>query len=253
MCWNKKVSLITFIVVVVLAIILFRRNRGADRHLAVFSAIFVTIQLLEFFAWLSLENKQSRSSSRMNDLITRLILIALWAQPLINSYMAYRDRQSNTEADDPLFNNTVKYIMIGLVLIFIVMIIIAARTATEKGSEFKTYPGERCHLVWSRKSSNGRVRSIGNGFLADRSYRSLLYMIGLFLPILLIRPIKKGIILAALGAILLIISRRMSSREEFGSWWCWIAGIFVVVALILKDPKQSKDSRQNSASREQSS
>src|SRR3990170_2672359 len=89
MCWNKEVSIVTFIVVIIIVIIMYKRNNGSDRHLALFSIAIVTIQLLEFFAWLSIE-KRNRN---LNDLVTRLILITLWAQPLINSFMAYKNLQ----------------------------------------------------------------------------------------------------------------------------------------------------------------
>lgn len=249
MCWNKEVSLITYIVVTVLVIILYRRNKGSDRHLAIFSAVFVTIQLLEFFAWLSIERKQQKGSRKLNDVVTRLILLALWAQPLINTFMAYRSRSNFSgssastaqtsffaKADgSPLFNDSVKYLMLIMFFIFVILMILAIKKATDKASSFETSPGNNCHLVWKRKNRKGQSFPMGNGFLADETYQSYLYMIGLFLPVLLIRPFKKGVILAVLGAIMLIIARRISSKEEFGSWWCWVAGIFVLAALLLKD------------------
>jgi len=209
----------TYITVMVLVIILCIRNVGADRHLAVFSAVFVTIQLLEFFAWLSIEKKDRR----LNGLVTRLILIFLWAQPLANSYMALKGSSTNFS----------KYLMLLAVIVFGVLFLAALVTAFQESTIFKTVVGPRCHLVWKRKvkTSSGTKDT---GFMSDHPLLGGIYILGLLLPLLFIKPFRKGLALAIVGYALLVISRKMSSKEEFSSWWCWIAGVFTVVALVLK-------------------
>lgn len=211
--------MLTYITVIVMVIILIRRNYGADRHLALFSAVFVTIQLMEFFAWLSLERKDRK----LNGLVTRLILIFLWMQPLINSYMAYRGIDNRTKG-----GLASKYLMLTLVIVFGVLLLAAVATAVGKDN-FETVKGPNCHLVWKRKSN-----SSAGTFMADYPVMSALYIVGLFLPLLFIKPFKKGVVLALLGLLLLVISRKFSSKEEMGSWWCWIAAVFVVAALALR-------------------
>jgi heme A synthase len=221
MCWNKEVSMATYITVIVLVVILYRRNIGADRHLAIFSAAFVTIQLLEFFAWLSIEKKDRK----LNDLVTRLILIFLWSQPLVNSYMGLKGASSKTG----------KFIMLLAVIVFVMLFLGAIVTALR--GTFETRTGPNCHLVWYRKPSpNKPEKGNSNGFMADYSFLVGFYLVGLFLPLLFIRPFRKGLALSVLGLGLLLISRKMGSKEEFSSWWCWIAGVFTLAALIYKTP-----------------
>lgn len=209
----------TYITVIVLVVILYRRNIGADRHLAIFSAAFVTIQLLEFFAWLSIEKKDRK----LNDLVTRLILIFLWSQPLVNSYMGLKGASSKTG----------KFIMLLAVIVFVMLFLGAIVTALR--GTFETKTGPNCHLVWHRTPNNGEPAK-GNGiaFMTDHSILIGLYWIGLFLPLLFIKPFRKGLAFSVLGIGLLLISRKMSAKEEFSSWWCWIAGVFTLAALIYR-------------------
>ncbi len=217
--------MVTYITVIVLVIILIRRNYGADRHLALFSAVFVTIQLMEFFAWLSLE----RRDRKLNGLVTRLILIFLWMQPLMNSYMAFKGIDVNAKG-----GMLSKYIMITCVIIFAVLLLAAVVTALGRDT-FETVKGPNCHLVWKRKlSGNGKSDGSPIGFMGNFPVMGAIYIVGLALPLLFIKPFKKGLTLALLGLGLLLTARRFSSKEEVGSWWCWVAAVFVLASIAMK-------------------
>ena len=215
MCINKEVSLITYIIVIVLVIILYKRNDGSDRHIALFSAAFVTIQLLEFFAWLSIEKKDRK----LNDLITRIILIALWAQPLVNTLAAT--------------NNSKSPVLITGIIIFGLLFYASIVTASSN-EEFRTEKGPNCHLVWSR-DINGKQNKVGEGsFMGDHKIMTFIYLAGLLVPLLFIKPLKRGIKLAIIGFIVLAVARKTSSKVEFSSMWCWAAGIFTAAALVIR-------------------
>lgn len=211
--------MVTYIIVIVMVIILVRRNYGADRHLALFSAVFVTIQLMEFFAWLSLERKDRK----LNGLVTRLILIFLWMQPLINSYMAFKGISGTTKG-----GQASKYLMLTCVIVFGVLLLAAVVTAFGKDT-FETVKGPNCHLVWRRNVSDSPGTFMGNFPVMGG-----LYIIGLGLPLLFIKPFKKGLALAFLGLVLMLIAKKFSAKEEAGSWWCWVAAIFTLAALALR-------------------
>lgn len=219
MCWNKEVSIVTYVTVVVIVIILYQRNVGSDRQLALFSLTFVTIQLLEFFAWLSIE-KQNRN---MNGLVTRLILIALWAQPLINSYLAYKYLKDDEE------NKSYKYILTGFIIMFTILFIYSIYMST-RSTRFSTKTGPNCHLVWKRGK--------GLDFMGDKLI--LIYLVGLIVPLLFVENLKKGLVLIGVGLVLMIFARMMSTQKEMGSWWCWVAFVFVIAALIYKYPNCEK-------------
>lgn len=199
----------------VIVIILYRRNTGSDRHIAIFSAVFVTIQLLEFFAWLSIEKKDRK----LNDLVTRLILIALWAQPLVNTYMAFKGVNS-------------WLLIIGLVtfsFFFINSFILASSP-----EPFKTSKGPNCHLTWSR-TEDGKELFIGDSaFMSNWSPAVIIYLAGLFIPILFIKPKSRAVKIAIIGGLTLGVSKLFSSKREFSSWWCWAAGIFTLGAVFIQ-------------------
>lgn len=251
MCWNKEVSIITFIVVIVLVIILYKRNIGSDRHLAILSAVFVTIQLMEFFIWLSLENKGSDVARKVNHIATRMILILLWAQPLVNMYMA-----GTTGIPQQTEIGTV-VLWSGLVIfgaLFIYSIVLASR------GRFKTTTGPNCHLVWQRSNTgrsykrNGDKRHVGLDarFVGSNNLITGLYLAGLLIPLMFVRPISKSVTLIGLGLILLFTSRMLSSKSESSSWWCWIAFIFVLAAVMLPAhfPQSKNDATEDTRSRD---
>jgi len=215
MCWNKEVSIVTYIIVIVLVIILYRRNKGSDRHIAIFSAVFVTIQLLEFFAWLSLEQE----NRKLNDLVTRLILIVLWAQPLVNTVMASTNSKS--------------VVLIVGILIFTFLFFHSIKMASNLG-EFSTEKGPNCHLTWARTVDGEKKFSGDGGFMSDIKFGGVIYILGLFIPLLFIKPLSRGIKLATIGVIMIVASRVLSSRREYSSWWCWAAGVFTLAAIFIQ-------------------
>jgi hypothetical protein len=237
MCWNKEVSLVTFLVVIIIVIILYTRNVGSDRHLAIFSAIVVTVQLLEFFVWLSIEN----GDKNMNSLVTRLILIVLWLQPLINTIMAYNDvnREDCKDDGDRINNKWKKAILVICFIVFGALAINGIVNSTK--GKFSSRPGPGCHLIWKRK-----VKGVKTERLTGNKYMVLIYLIGLTLPLLLMKPFLKAFSLVVLGLILLVISKLISSPKESSSWWCWIAFVFVIAAYFYCAPFDNKKKEQES-------
>jgi len=234
MCWNKEVSLVTFIVVIIIVIILYTRNISSDRHLAIFSAIVVTVQLLEFFAWISIE----KGNKNMNSLVTRMILIVLWLQPLINTIMAYNDvrKEGSNGKGEKVNHKWKKTILIICFVVFGILAINGIINSTK--GEFSSKPGPTCHLIWKRKVTGRKETLTGN------NYMTLVYLIGLTLPLLLVKPFIKGFSLVTLGLILLVMSKFMSSWKESSSWWCWIAFVFVVAAYFYYAPFETKKEEQ---------
>jgi len=90
MCINKEISLVAWVVATALSVYLWQRNKNYDRWNASFIVTFSTIQLLEAGLWYSLENNYNTS------MLTKIVLIALWMQPFIQSYAGYR--QTNQTA-----------------------------------------------------------------------------------------------------------------------------------------------------------
>lgn len=212
MCHSQGVSIVTYVIVVVIAIIIFMRNRGSDRHIAMFILAFVTIQFWEAFLWDAVD----RGDDKQNDLVTRLILISLWFQPLVNVIGAASVEQKR------------KNFMILSALFVVYGLLFFGGIVTASGPEkFKTEKGPNCHLVWNRGSHES-----GTDFMSDHGKVSALYLAGLFLPLLFIKPVGRAVFLTSLGVGTMVFARKMSSKTEFSSWWCWVAGAWAVGALL---------------------
>ena len=58
MCFNKEISLTTFIVASIISILFYLRNKPNDRLIAVFNFSIGLMQLAEYFIWLNINNKE---------------------------------------------------------------------------------------------------------------------------------------------------------------------------------------------------
>ena len=214
MCWNEQVSFLTYVVVIIIIVIILRQNPSPNvRWQAYFALTFITIQLLEGFLWVSIKNK----NDQMNAFFTRLVLIALWAQPLINSYAGARFGQTSDFGKKVLIVSTV---------IFIGTFIYAVYQAMRSDIDFNTEKTDSCHLQW--------MRSDTPQFMSNIDALAPLYIAGLFVPLLFILPRRDAIILVTVGLITLIFARRVTKEDEsLSSMWCLFAAIYVGAILFI--------------------
>src|SRR5687768_4374188 len=85
MCMNKEASFGAWIVSLIIGVFLYLRNKLYDRWNALFLVTFTTIQLLEGGLWISIE----KHKEEMNSVLTKAIIVALLAQPLVQTYLGY--------------------------------------------------------------------------------------------------------------------------------------------------------------------
>lgn len=223
MCYNETVSLVTWIIVVCISILIYRRNKPNDRWNATFILTFTLIQLLEAILWISIKH----NNIQINQLITRAVLVALWLQPLVQSYMGYITTGSSF----------LLVLSVVLALVFVYYTIYAVTSP----KNFYTSPGRSCHLVWHQSYNpivNESLSTCGNRedtglFLTDNKYLTALYLIGLFIPLLFMVPKWQGYILLFVGITSFAYAKLRSSPQEFSSMWCYVAIIYAVVAYII--------------------
>ena len=200
MCYSTRSSLTAWLVSVVIAAYLWKRNKRFDRWNSLFILSFSAVQLFEAGIW-------SSDSERCRNLYLGLLLVALYSQPLAQTFGAWK-----TTGSIVLKRFIILY---GFILLYTVY-----RIFTEK---FYSTVGPNGHLVWN---------STGTDFITGGcKILGVLYLIGLFLGLLWALP--NSLPLIAIGAITFIWSLTQTSSGEFGSYWCYTAVAYSIVALLV--------------------
>lgn len=192
MCYSVRASLSAWVVSILIAIYLWRRNNGIDRWNASFIITFSAVQLWEAGIW-GTENKE---------LFVKLIALTLALQPLVQTVGAWQ-----WSSDSRLQLLIVFYAIIVVYTIYRVM--------TEK---FGVTVGHNGHLVWSRNVFGPTLLIIT-------------YILGLFIG--LFWGLPKTILLMAIGLGTLVWSMSRVATGEIGSYWCYIAVVYSICALII--------------------
>jgi len=232
MCQSAKTSLIAWLVAVVIAMIMLSTGKKNAKWNAFFILTFITVQLLEFFIWHFRSSEKLSTSAHeaveagcgapkneaSGDVMVRLILIALWLQPLIQTYMAYK------------YGKGYKPQLMVIVMVYFIMFILAIVKAVDTNIDFKAYPvtctdSANGHLTWYR--SDSKESFVGPGPAA------MLYIFGLFLGLLFMEPKLFGIILTGLGGVMVAFTAKSYGRGEFASMWCLYALFYAIVALLM--------------------
>ena len=78
MCWNKEVSLSSFLLISVISYGLYIRNLPNDRMMAIFIMVYGSMQLIETIIWIGLDY----NNKYINKLGTILVSVLLYLHPL---------------------------------------------------------------------------------------------------------------------------------------------------------------------------
>lgn len=215
MCISKEVSIVAWVTAFLISIFLWKRNKNYDRWNAAFILTFSAIQLLEAGLWLSIE----KENLKMNTTLTKIVLIALWMQPFVQSYSG--------------FLNTGKIPLLLLSIVFAIIIVWAlSRIFINPTSKFFSSVGEDGHLVWN-SSENRKLYSGGEFLSGGCGLLNILYLIGLFIPLLFMVPLSTGLFLMAIGIGTYTWAQTQTTTDEFGSMWCLVAVIYALAAVLV--------------------
>lgn len=206
MCFDAQSSLLAWSLAYSISIYLYYRNQNYDRWNAMFIMTFANIQLLEAGIWQSLYDDQKE----LNDLFTRLILLTLIAQSLVQSYMGYAYTQ--------------QFLLAAMSCVYgALMVWSLIRIWKSTPGQFQTHVGPNGHLVWT----DGDAAGLLGGF-----WIAAIYIAGLFVPLLFMKE-HKGLPLLLVGVVTAIYSFMSSSQGEFGSYWCYMAVAYAIAALFV--------------------
>ncbi|QKF94702.1 hypothetical protein QKU48_gp1244 [Fadolivirus algeromassiliense] len=217
MCWNKEVSLTTFILAVLGVIYLFKRNGPNDRWIAVFAGTVAMIQLAEYFMWSDLD------CGTMNRYASIFALVVLALEPLMN--MAGGIYFSDTKYKDVL-----KYMAIA----YLIYIIFYYYT------KFHNKEVELCGTTPCEPNNNplsgffqDKVCNLQWHFLDLKGNKLILiWVLFLILPFFFMDPPTHSIVFSVLSFLSLFMGAK-TNISAIGSVWCWLAAILLFVKILI--------------------
>ena len=210
MCWNKEVSLGSFIIISLVCIMLFNRNLPNDRVMAIFIMTYGSMQLAETIIWVGLEYNKPI----INKIGTVLATLLLYLFPLgLLLGIKYDNFYNNIK------KNIVYKVFCGIgILLFVIGIINTLYRGLNKHKYLSYVTQQSPHLVWDIPK-----------------YLEHQYIIGFILIIIvlfyIVFPKNKifALLIMAFLSITCIYSIIMSpegiKRVIFRSYWCWIVAI----------------------------
>jgi hypothetical protein len=206
MCFSPSASFIAWGASIASAWYLYHRNKSYDRWNAGFIMTFSSIQLFEGGIWLSDPAKKNK----FNEILTQLILLGLTAQPLMQTFQGYK-----------YTSQAILWFLSWFYLGFFLFSL--WRVLRSKPGSFQTTVGQKGHLVWHDRQSKN--------FLGP-TVLGVMYMIGLFLPLLFMKS-HKGWPLILTGVLTALYSLYIAGPGEFGSYWCYTAVIYSFISIVM--------------------
>jgi len=253
MCKNEQVSLTSFLVAGIIGLYLITVDQKSIKALGYFLLTFILIQLLEFFIWnnrrnqgLSYDASDALAYGKKGDpcnlnapsseFLTSLIVIALWLQPLVQTYMAYKYGR------ETIFRPLIIMFLAIYAITFIYAIFRALSTNIIFSSQPYTGVGKSGidgngtqaggHLHWM--ASDGGI--LGGGPLP------YLYLFGLFFGLLFTVPAYYGWIVIVYGIITVTYALTQHAIQEVGSMWCLYAvGLSFILLIMSFIPVKKSD------------
>lgn len=218
MCWNKQVSLVTFILAIFGSIYLYHRNGPNDRWVAIFAATVALIQLAEFFMWGDL------ACGSINKYASIFALLVLALEPLMNMIGGIYFSESP-------YKPILKYMLLAYI-IFVIFYFF-----TQIYQKQTDWCGTSVCLPDSNPLSGFVMKSGCNlewYFLKNKSNKlGIIWILFLMVPFLTMTPHYQGIILFTLGFVTFFLSR-IINNDAAGSLWCWLSIMIIYAKILIK-------------------
>lgn len=199
MCYNKDISLEVYLTTCALSLLLYLTGDKYDKHIGLFSIVFIHMQLIEYFMW------SDQKCGKMNHYATELGYYLLLLQPFFALCLGIIFQT---------FTISNKYVLICVLITMIPFF-----------EKLLTKPRKRC--------SKGKVNDHLNWDMNGSILTIFIYMGFLFIPWLFLKNKQKGIAMFLLTLLTLILSHfNTLKKTDFKSFWCFIgtfAPLFIII------------------------
>tara|TARA_X000000368_G_scaffold402763_1_gene377009 strand:- start:1133 stop:1774 length:642 start_codon:yes stop_codon:yes gene_type:complete len=212
MCFSTESSLTAYIIGSIASLYLLINGDKYDKHIGLFSLIFVQIQLAEFFMWLD-----QKCNKNINHYASIFAECVLYLQPISVIVGAI------------LFKTTYipEYLLYFFLLFYIIYIGLSYYVYFNKQKLCSISNNNTKHLAWD---------FINEYYLLD----NIIYFIFTGLLWLFFKN-KKGLFIFIFGAITLLFGVTKNFKFEFAQWeskWCFysvlLPGLIIIYNLIYK-------------------
>jgi hypothetical protein len=218
MCFNKNSSIVSYFTASLLAIILFNYGDKIDKHIALFSLVFIQMQLVEYFMW---KDQKCGSVNHYASIFGNILLLLQPVSVILFGIML------NT------FSYPRKYLYILLLITIIPLIFTFYRYVNNTKRKLCTKEQDSGHLEW--EFIEGKTENWNYFYFMQ-------YFVFLSVPWLLLNDKVRGLIF-----FLLLILSYAYQRYNFAQWeskWCYYAvqtPLIFLVLLILRNMKLLKN------------
>ena len=213
MCHDKETSLKTYVIGVILSLCLFYNGDKYDKHIAIFSFVFIQMQLVEYFMW------SDQDCGKINHYASISSHILLMLQPLAVLIPTFI---FNTL----LISKIYLYILLILLTLPLIRIINMYKNMQKKLCSKEKETG---HLEWE----------FINGNTEDSPRYTIVYLFILVFTWLFFKNKRKGIISTLIILISFVYSKfdinNISlSFKQWESKWCFTGIIFPFIFVMNK-------------------
>lgn len=222
MCFNKEISLTTFVISSFISALFYIRNKPNDRLISIFNFTIATMQLVEYFIWLNINNKEK------NKFYTRIAKLTYTLHPIIIMIAFY------------LFGTLSinKNILVYPIIISIIYTCYLVFKLFNSPYNLSTVAKINKHLSWN---GNENVNYNNSRTLIHYLY----YGTVIILFPLLIKPFKHGLLLSILIALTAFFAylktnneQNVNDKSSWKSLWCNIGNICAIIYYIFSSLKK---------------
>ncbi len=225
MCWNKEVSLFSFVIICVVSYALYKRDLKNDKFLTFFIMSYGSMQLFEFLIWLGIDTNKIY----LNKIGSILASILLYLHPLAIIIGMSLDKAYKKYTNNPYYK--ILFLASVILVLFGIYNIIFHMNKKNKTYKFLSYPDKISkHLVWDFPDHYHYVivlsLLISIFIFLENKLFWLVIFVYYFAPWVLIK-------------LNMTVDKINKTKNYNGSYWCWYVAAFSFILYFMNSKLQN--------------